>query len=232
MRQRAARGALNPPEDAMTLPDTASNAGDDLSNGYEAVASEFMRRRQPHLGVAAVRSWARSLAPGSSVLDLGCGHGVPVSRTLIHDGFVVYGVDASPTLTAAFRRRLPHAHVACEAVESSGFFARTFGGIVAVGLIFLLPPEVQRRLIRRVALALDPGGRVLFTSPAQACTWADGLTGVLSRSLGAKAYEAELLGAGLTLANEHEDEGGNHYFDACRPPAHSPDAARYHLRTY
>jgi len=209
----------------MTLPDTPANAGDDPSNGYEAVASEFMRRRRPHIGVATVRSWARSLAPGTSVLDLGCGHGVPVSMTLVHDGFVVYGVDASPTLAAAFRRRFPRAHVACEAVESSGFFARTFGGVVAVGLIFLLPPEVQRRLIRRVALALDPGGRVLFTSPARACTWADGLTGALSRSLGAKAYEAELLGAGLALAGEHEDEGGNHYFDACRPPARSPGSA-------
>lgn len=186
----------------------------DPSNGYEAVASEFMRRReQSIIGIATVQMWSRLLPRGGAILDLGCGSGVPISTTLHDDGFVVYGIDASASLTAAFRRRLPHAHVTCEAVEDSRFFGRTFDGVIAVGLMFLLPSDVQRDLIRKVAVALNPDGRFLFTSPTQLCAWTDVLTGQESRSLGAEEYKAAFSGAGLTLVGEYEDEGGNHYYD-------------------
>jgi 2-polyprenyl-3-methyl-5-hydroxy-6-metoxy-1,4-benzoquinol methylase len=133
---------------------TQATAKDDPSNGYEAVASKFMERRgQSSIGVATILRWARTLPPGASILDLGCGHGVPLSMALIDDGFIIHGIDASPTLTAAFRSRFPHARVTCEAVEGSSFFGRTFEGVLAVGLIFLLPADAQRDLIRRVAQA-------------------------------------------------------------------------------
>ena len=187
----------------------------DPSNGYEAVASEFMaRREQAGIGAATVRAWARSLEPGISILDLGCGHGVPISAALMDDGFDVYGVDSSPTLTTMFRDRFPRAHVACEAVEHSSFHGRKFDAIVAVGLMFLLSADVQDRLIRRVAQALEPGGRFLFTSPAEACIWNDALTGRQSLSLGAKAYKDLLSNAGLALFDEYVDEGDNHYYDS------------------
>ena len=187
----------------------------DPSNGYEAVASEFITRRdQSGIGVATVRAWARSLEPGASILDLGCGHGMPVSAALMEDGFDVYGIDASPSLTDTFRRRFPHAHVACEAVEDSSFFLRKFDAAIAVGLLFLLPADMQESLIRRVAQALNSGGRFLFTSPAEACTWKDMLTGQRSLSLGARAYKDLLSSAGLVLVEGYVDEGDNHYYDS------------------
>jgi hypothetical protein len=43
----------------------------DPSNGYEAVAQEFMAiRRDSPVGVEAVLEWARSLPPGATILDL------------------------------------------------------------------------------------------------------------------------------------------------------------------
>ena len=188
---------------------------EDPSNGYEAFAAEFIScRGESSIGVATVRRWALALQPGATILDLGCGHGVPLAAALIDDGFIVYGVDASPTLTGAFRSGFPHAQVACEAVERSGFFTRTFDAVLAIGLIFLLEADTQRDLIRRVAEALAPGGRFLFTSPREVCTWTDVLTGRASLSLGADAYKAILASAGLTLLDEYLDEGDNHYFDA------------------
>lgn len=201
-----------------------STAGD-RSNGYEAVAPEFMRRRgQSTIGVETVLMWSRLLPRGGAILDLGCGSGVPISTALNNEGFVVYGIDASTSLAAEFRRRLPDAHVVCDAVEDSRFFDRTFDGVVAVGLMFLLPSDVQRDLIRKVAAALNPDGRFLFSSPAQLCTWTDVLTGKESRSLGAEEYRAAFSEAGLTLVGEYEDEGGNHYYDTRPSRARSSNA--------
>ena len=189
----------------------------DPSNGYEAVATELIAvRQQSRIGLARIHVWGRSLPQGASILDLGCGFGVPISQALINDGFVMYGVDASSSLITEFRRRFPDVNVACEAVEDSRFFDRTFDGVIAVGLLFLMSEDSQRDLIRRVGLALNSGGRFLFTAPAQSCTWTDILTGRESLSLGADAYKAIIADAGLTLVVEHSDEGDNHYYDACR----------------
>lgn len=161
-----------------------------------------------------MRNWARTLPRGSSVIDLGCGSGLPITQVLVAEGLDVYGVDASPSFVQAFRRNLPDTPVACEPVETSDLFNRTFDGILAWGLIFLLAPEDQRRLLSKIAASLAHGGRLLFTAPAEPVVWKDAMTGLESRSLGAEEYRRQLLEVGLSVTSEYDDEGRNHYFDA------------------
>jgi SAM-dependent methyltransferase len=80
-------------------------------------------------------------------------------------------------MIAAFRERFPDACTQCGAVEESDFFDRTFDAIVAWGFLFLLHPDTQQLIIRKVARALATGGRFLFTSPHEGCTWLDAMTG-------------------------------------------------------
>jgi cyclopropane fatty-acyl-phospholipid synthase-like methyltransferase len=189
----------------------------DPSNGWEAVAAAFIEHAaQSSIGVATIRSWAQSLPRGATVLDFGCGPGGPRSGALFDAGLRVYGVDASPTLAAAYQRRFPDALVACEPAETSRLFDRSFDGVIAWGLLFLLPEARQKLVIARVGRAMLPGGRFLFTAPSQLCTWEDMSTGRASWSLGADAYKAELASAGLTVVAEYRDEGENHYFDAVK----------------
>lgn len=185
----------------------------DPSNGYEIVADDFMSLRdRSGIGLTTVCDWARSLPPGGSVLDLGCGHGMPISKTLIDEGFAVHGIDASPRMIAAFRSRFPNAPVECGAIEDSQFFGHVFDGVIACGLMFLLAADVQATLIHKVGSALKPGGSFLFTAPHQACEWLDSLTGRKSVSLGADAYREMAEAEGLAMVGETEDEGQNHYY--------------------
>jgi 2-polyprenyl-3-methyl-5-hydroxy-6-metoxy-1,4-benzoquinol methylase len=189
----------------------------DASNGWDAAADKFVAARErSRIGESVVREWARHLPPGAAVLDLGCGSGIPVSEALIDAGLTVYGVDASPTLVAMFRNRFPRTPVACEPAETSRFFDMTFDGVVAIGLMFLLPADMQRALILRIGTALNRGGRLLFSSPRQICTWSDLTTGHESRSLGAEAYAAVLAEAGLSLVGNSTDEGESYYYDALK----------------
>lgn len=82
--------------------------------------------------------------------------------------------------------------------------------------MFLLSREDQRRLIQRIADRLVLGGRLLFTSPAEPAVWKDAMTGLESHSLGSDEYRRQLSAVGLAFACEYEDEGQNHYFDACK----------------
>ncbi|WP_010543344.1 class I SAM-dependent methyltransferase [Sphingomonas elodea] len=184
---------------------------DDPSAGWDAVAADFEALRSS-IGVDIVQRWARDLPRGTAVIDIGCGTGWPIATALAEHGFNVFGVDASPTLLAAFRRNLPGAHAACEAVQSSRFFDRRFDAAIAIGLIFLIEESEQIALIRRVRDALHPGARFLFTAPREACAWTDSLTGRTSRSLGEAAYRAALIDARFTPVEGMVDDGGNRYF--------------------
>jgi SAM-dependent methyltransferase len=192
----------------------------DRSNGYEAVSKEFLARRGSSatrsigIGVKEVRRWARTLPPGSSVIDLGCGPGFPITTVLVEEGLDVFGVDAAPSFVAAFQRNLPGTPIICEAVQESRFFDRTFDAVLAWGLMFLLKAEDQQLLIQRFAEILVPGGRLLFTSTAKPNVWNDAMTGLESISLGAEQYRKLLGAAGILVAEEYEDVGESHYFEA------------------
>lgn len=190
----------------------------DRSNGYEAASKEFLSRRggsrSTGIGVKEVRKWARALPCGSSVIDLGCGPGFPITAVLVDDGLHVFGVDAAPSFVAAFQRNLPGTPIVCESVLESRFFDRTFDAVLSIGLMFLLKAEEQHRLIQTFGQILVPGGRLLFTSTVNPAVWNDAMTGFQSLSLGAEQYRKLLGAVGISVAQEYEDEGENHYFDA------------------
>lgn len=117
-------------------------------------------------------------------------------------------------MVEAFRSCFPRVPVACEPAEHSAYFDRTFNGVVAWGLLFLLEPRVQLALLPRLARALAPRGQLLFTAPARPCEWDDAVTGRRSCSLGEAAYRRAIEQAGLEMLREFDDEGENHYFVA------------------
>jgi SAM-dependent methyltransferase len=191
---------------------------EDISNGYEAVANIYIAGRGTRsrvgdsIGAAVVKAWADAFPPGATVLDLGSGPGEPSTRILQEAGLTTYAVDASPTMVAAFRERFPGVPIERNTVEASEFFNRTFSGVLAWGLLSLLDPAAQALVIEKVARALEPQGRFLFTAPRQPLEWLDAMTGRQSQSLGAQTYERLLRDAGLTWVAEAQDEGENHYY--------------------
>lgn len=191
----------------------------DKSNGYEGIAITFINGRGKAVngvGTSSVRKWVKTLTLNSTVLDLGCGTGIPISKILIEEGMIVYGVDASPTMVKVFQQNFPNTPVICEAVEDSLFFNQKFDAIIAWGLLFLLPKEVQGMVIQKAANTLKTGGKLLFTSTAKKIDWKDAMTGEYSISLGAQKYKELLTASGLSLIEEFEDEGENHYFNSVK----------------
>ncbi|MBN1365676.1 MAG: class I SAM-dependent methyltransferase [Syntrophaceae bacterium] len=185
----------------------------DQSNGYESISDKFIANRNSNIGVKTVETWMKSLITKATVLDIGCGFGIPYAELLINAGFNVYGIDASQTLIKEFQLRFQNAIVVCETAEASNFFNLKFDGIIAIGLIFLLSERSQLKVLQKVSNALNDHGKFLFTAPLNACSWNDILTGRKSQSLGKNVYVNELSKNGLILTHEYTDKGENHYFD-------------------
>lgn len=186
-------------------------------NSYEEFARQFIAARSRTIGLALLQQWMVRLPAAAVVLDVGCGFGVPVTTALVQQGFRVQAIDGSPTLVAAFRKNLPAVQVECLPVQQANWARQSFDGIVMVGLLFLLPAQEQATLLAKLAVALRPGGKLLFSAPAQACTWQDGLTGQACLSLGKHHYGSLLQQGGLQLESCEVDDGENHYYLATKP---------------
>jgi SAM-dependent methyltransferase len=184
----------------------------DASSGYDRVAHDFIASRSRTIGIDTVGAWARQLRAGALVLDLAAGNGVPLTGLLIDTGLQVSAMDASPRMTAAFRQRFPGVGVACATGMRLPCRAAAFDAVLAWGLIFLRPATEQHGIISEIARVMKPGGRFLFTAPAQVAEWRDNLTGLPSVSLGAAAYRSIAASEGFTLLAENVDEGDNYYY--------------------
>jgi len=120
----------------------------DLSNGYESISAEWLatrghsRTRSNAIGVTEVRKWAKTLPHGSSVIDLGCGPGFPITAVLIEEGLEVFGVDAAPSFVAAFQQNLPGTPVVCESVLESSFFDRKFDAVLSMNCLAALRARI------------------------------------------------------------------------------------------
>lgn len=107
--------------------------------------------------------FCRLLSPGATVLDIGCGSGVPIARALARRGFDVTGIDGSATMLTLFRENMPDTPALCADMRQLALDKR-FGGLIAWDSFFHLSPKEQRSLFARFAAHAEPGAPLMFTS--------------------------------------------------------------------
>lgn len=103
------------------------------------------------------------LPPGGSILDLGCGSGLPISAYLIHRKFAVTGLDSSPSMIALCRERFPQCEWLVEDMRTLAL-DRHFDGVLAWDSLFHLNYDDQRTMFSVFAGHAQPRGTLMFTS--------------------------------------------------------------------
>src|SRR6516165_12019946 len=98
------------------------------------------------------------LPAGGSVLDLGCGCGVPVARSLSTAGYQVTGVDISEVQIERARRLVPAGTLIRADASEVGFPAASFDAVVCLYALVHMPLAAQPGLLQRAAGWLRPGG--------------------------------------------------------------------------
>lgn len=187
----------------------------DAARFYETQAMKYLDDRdRSRVGTGIVQSWARSLPSGSSVVEIACGGGYPITRVLVDSGLTVWAVDSSPTLLRQFRLRFPAIPTQCTSALDSDYFGRTFDAVTSIGFLFLLRENEQLAFLHRVSEILRMRGRFLFTAPVEMGAWQDLTTGLECWSLGRATYTRALEREGFRVIRTHIDESVNNYYEA------------------
>lgn len=143
-----------------TLPDRTGQA-----EAFDAIGRHY-DEAFPHKDgqLAAGRRLADALAPGSRVLDVGCGTGVPTARQLADAGHSVLGIDLSSGMLDLARKNVPAHNAEFRQLDVAALRAEgpdgvgQFDGIAAFFALLMLPRAEIPYALRLLHGLLRPGG--------------------------------------------------------------------------
>ena len=117
-----------------------------------------------------VAELAALLRPAARVLDLGCGAGIPATRTLCERGLQVVGVDFSAVQLKRARRLVPAAALVQADMAALDFAPASLDAVVSFYALIHLPVSDQRQVFGRIRGWLRPAGLFLAIVGAQPWT--------------------------------------------------------------
>lgn len=136
-----------------------------VKSGYDRIAEAYLSTKDPEdpTTLLALEELASRLPPGATVLDLGCGAGVPATRWLSERGFAVTGVDFSARQVDLARKLIPTTTFIHADMTQLDIPLETFDAVVALHSIIHVPREDHPAMFAKVHTWLKPGGALLVT---------------------------------------------------------------------
>ncbi|MEV6560813.1 class I SAM-dependent methyltransferase [Nocardia sp. NPDC051756] len=192
-----------------------------VRRGYDTLSSRYDEAYGAETKYAA---WLTELCDhvpeGGTVLDLGCGSGLPVARALTTAGRRVVGVDISDGQIDRARRLVPAAEFIRSDAAAVEFAAGSFDAIVCFYALIHMPLDEQFALLNKISTWLRPGGWFVGTTGHTAWTgtdedWLGGGAAMWWSHADAGTYRDWLVRAGFIIAREEfvpEGAGGHTLF--------------------
>ncbi|WP_344884461.1 class I SAM-dependent methyltransferase [Allokutzneria multivorans] len=179
-----------------------------VRQGYDAVSEHY---RGQHDDSGPYAEWLDALREripvGGSVLDVGCGCGVPVARDLVRGGHRVTGVDISEEQIRRARSFVPEATFVRVDASEAEFPDASFDAVVCLYVLFHLPLSEQGELLGKIARWLKPGGWLLLLTGREALEsrvegWLGSDAPMVWSQADAATYRAHLDTAGLEVVEQ------------------------------
>lgn len=181
---------------------------------YDQIYEWYLDARNNVTGVESVLSAFGGFKRGATVVDLGCGTGLPLASVVTSMGLRVIGVDSSEQMINAFKANFPDAEANLIKVQNYTFPKAELSGALCWGCLFHLLPDDQIKVLGNVFSSITSGGRFLFTAAKEKDYKTGEMDGVIFQyySLGSEKYNELAEKAGWRLIHESEDEGKNYEY--------------------
>ncbi|MEU6851222.1 class I SAM-dependent methyltransferase [Actinacidiphila alni] len=214
------------PQAEPGTPDDPDEVKNVVRRGYDAVSERYDEAYGADTKYEALLAELCARVPaGGRVLDIGCGSGVPVARTLTAAGFAVTGVDISEVQVRRARERVPGAEFRCADITAVPYEPASFDAVVSLFALIHIPLAEQPPLLRDIAGWLRPGGCFVATTGYREWTgteddWLGGGAPMWWSQADAATNRSWIEASGLTVEREEfvpEGDSGHALFWARRP---------------
>jgi cyclopropane fatty-acyl-phospholipid synthase-like methyltransferase len=143
-----------------------------VAESYDRIADDYLEEfGRSSVRDAKLAELIKNLPASATVLDLGCGAGVPVARSLATHGCLVTGVDASLGQIERARQNVPEAKFIQADMTSVQFPAETFDAVSAFYSITHVPRSEHAVLFKNIATWLRPRGQFVASFGSSEGDW-------------------------------------------------------------
>lgn len=203
----------------------AEAAKDLVRRGYDVLSARYDEATGAETKYEGwISEILEALDAGGRVLDLGCGSGVPVARSLVSAGHQVLGVDISEVQVRRAREFVPQGEFLQADATTLDLPGESFDAVISFYALIHIPLDEQLPLLERIAGWLRPGGLFAGTAGHRAWTgaeenWLEGHTPMWWSHADAATYRAWLEQSGLVVERQEfvpEGESGHALFWARR----------------
>jgi cyclopropane fatty-acyl-phospholipid synthase-like methyltransferase len=136
---------------------------DRVKRTYDKIAETYAATREAFNNDGYLEKFASLLPQGASVLDLGCGSGVPIDSFLVGNGFSVTGLDISEKQIELAKQKVPRATYLVKDMSDLQLSEYHVDAIISFYAIFHVPRETHGDLLKKLNSFLKPNGLLLVT---------------------------------------------------------------------
>lgn len=134
-----------------------------VENGYNKIAEEYMNQRDLFDIQKELKEFMALIPEKGTILDVGCGGGIPVAKKLFENGFQVTGIDISENMLSLAKKNVPEVKFLKMDMKEINFDEKTFDGITSTYAIFHIPRENHKELFKTLHSILKDNGVILVS---------------------------------------------------------------------
>jgi 2-polyprenyl-3-methyl-5-hydroxy-6-metoxy-1,4-benzoquinol methylase len=135
-----------------------------VKEGYSKIAKEYYSEKDLFKNEKEIQVFMSHLPEGGTVLDIGCGGGIPVLRTLVDNGFDAKGIDFSQGMLDLAKKNVPEAELILGDITKIDLEFESFDGIISTYAFIHIFRTQHPLLYMKIFSWLKPGGIMLVST--------------------------------------------------------------------
>jgi cyclopropane fatty-acyl-phospholipid synthase-like methyltransferase len=137
-----------------------------IKEGYNKIAFDYSSTRDQFKNIKYLEKLNLLLKPNSTILDIGCGSGIPIDKFFIEKGHKVIGIDISEEQIKLAKRNLPEGKFEVQDMTDLKDDSYKVDAVVSFYAIFHIPKEEHKEIFRKINSFLKDDGLLLITMGA------------------------------------------------------------------
>lgn len=138
-------------------------SNDFVKNSYNKIAEDYLKQRDQFKNNKYLDRLSKLLHQGSTILDVGCGAGIPVDAYLVKKGYVVKGIDISERQISLARKFVPEGTFEVKDMSKLKNNEYKVDAVISFYAIFHTPRESHGHILKTFRSFIIDKGYLLIT---------------------------------------------------------------------
>ncbi len=134
-----------------------------VRQGYNQIAEAYLKNRDQFKNQKYLDKLIALLPKGSTILDIGCGAGMPIDLYLVQHGYKIIGIDISEKQIELAKANVPQGDFSVRDMSTLKKREFTVDAVISFYAIFHISREQHIALFGKIKSFLSPGGLLLVT---------------------------------------------------------------------